>query len=73
MDLQEVVVQLLALKFNEPERDGLLIRQHAYLTGKKDVIETMMRDSYPDPELPLTEEQKQQQLADSLSNQTGEI
>ena len=48
-DIQEVGKRLLGMQFNEPERDQLIIRQHAYLKGRFDTLTQLISDEYPDP------------------------
>jgi len=37
------------MQFNEPEKDQLIIRQHAYLKGRFDTLTQLISDEYPDP------------------------
>jgi len=59
--LTGTVTNLLRLRFNEPAKDELTIRQHSFLSGQQELLEQLLRDNYPPPELPLTESDQQQQ------------
>lgn len=39
----EAVNQLMQVQFNEPDKDSLAIRQHAFLSGKIDALNELLR------------------------------
>lgn len=47
---RQVAVELLEMKFQDPAKDAETIRRHAYLTGKWELLNELIADSYPDQE-----------------------
>ena len=56
-DLQGLGQQLLAFQFNTPAEDAAMIRQHAYIKGRFDFAQQLLRDEFESPQ------QAQQQAA----------
>jgi hypothetical protein len=47
---QTVGQQLLNVKFDDPAVDERMIRYHASLSGKMEIIKQLIDDNYPDPQ-----------------------
>ena len=56
-----VCQQLCAFVFSDPAKDEILIRAHAALMGKRELLLQLLQDDYPDPAM----EQPQQPQPES--------
>ena len=48
--LSDVVQKLMAIRFEDPKVDEQMIRYHAALSGKYELLFQMLTDDYPAPE-----------------------
>lgn len=53
--LNDVIGKLLAVRFATPDEDSRMIRYHAAMTGKYELLVQLLQDDYPAPE-PITPE-----------------
>jgi hypothetical protein len=48
--LHDVIQKLLSIRFEDPAIDSRMIRYHAALTGKYELLVQLVHDNYPAPE-----------------------
>jgi hypothetical protein len=48
--LNDVIGKLLGVRFENPEHDDRMMRYHAALTGKYELLVQLLQDDYPAPE-----------------------
>ena len=46
---KQICEELLSFRFSDPAHDEQSIRAHACLFGKKELLEQLIEDDYPDP------------------------
>ena len=47
---RQKAVILLEMKFNEPEKDALKMRQHAATQAQFEILQELIADEWPDPQ-----------------------
>jgi hypothetical protein len=56
---KDVCTEILKLAFTDPAKDHQVIRQHAYLAGKKAVLNFLLDDEWPAPDIELPVQNQQ--------------
>jgi hypothetical protein len=56
-DIKEIGSRLLAINFDDPKADDAMIRHHAYLRGKWDMLQTVVQDNFPETDYQEGEQQ----------------
>ena len=67
--LSQVINELCTFVFSDPAKDQQLIRAHAALMGKKELLQQLLTDNYP-PEEP-EEAAPQPSASDDAGNNPG--